>query len=951
MFAAVGDLLSANPEHIAMAVNLMSGLCSAGAAALTAWSTMMLADLAMHGRSEEEDADNATAIHGAGLVAGLSTAFITSVYFSGVEGEVYAMSTFFTALTIWSMVKFYFLPDGPKADRYAIFALFSVALSVGVHLLSLLTLPALALLFYYKKFKKRTILGGIAASVLSLAIIGFIQKAVIVGIPTLWSHLDLMMVNSFGAPFLSGIIPTVLIVGAILAGGLWYAHKSRNQWLQYLFVAVSLICIGFSTFGVVVIRANANPPVNMNNPEDPMRLIPYLNREQYGERALLRGPDFTVDRVKRYNQEERYGQVDDRYEIVDYKLSPEYSASDMKLFPRMQDGTQGRPELYRRWIDKERGSPTLGDNISFFFKYQVGWMYRRYFMWNFVGRQNGTQGFFAWNKKDGNWLSGVGPIDSWRLYNQSNLPSTIAENKQRNTYFFIPLLIGLLGLIWHYSKNRKDFLALLALFIITGIGIIVYSNSPPNEPRERDYAVVGSFMTFCMWIGMGVVLLYELLKNRLAASASSYLSIGIGLLVPIILLTQNFDDHSRRHHTGARDYANNFLQSCDENAIIFTYGDNDTYPLWYAQEVENIRRDVRVVNLSLINVDWYIDQLRRKVNESAPIKMSIPPEKLRGYKRNQVQIYSQDDQRPVDIRRALAIVAKDQDLGGGPGALKVESIFPSHNVFLPIDKQRALNSGMVNPSEAGQMVDRINFNIPGNFVLKGDLAVLDIIANNFYDRPIYFSVTTQEAKLLGAKDNMQLEGLSLRLVPFNNPSDPNFLIYGSGRVAADKIHDRMKNKFKWGNFDKYDMYVDHSYGPSVGALRMMAWRTMNTLLSEQKAQKAEEVIDIFFTNFPHKNFPYDARVIPFIRGYLTLGKDEKAKEHLRILANEADEFMLFFDSLSATDLASWERDQRFWISAANQVLELTKLIDDQAFKQEMEDKLGAYRYTRQQLQN
>ena len=490
MFTVVAEMISDDPAMIAFSVNLMSSVCSALTAMLVCWVTVILGKLAFVGRDSEADNAESIAILGAGAVAGLSTAFATSIWFSAVEGEVYAMSTFFTSLTLWSMMKWYALPDEPQTDRWLIFSVFAAGLSTGVHLLSILTFPALAMFYYFKKYKKHSLLGMAAAAGIGVLAIAFIQFFIILGIPKLWAALELMMVNSFGMPFQSGVYPLIVIVGGILVFGMYYAHKNRNSLLQNIVICAFLVTASFSTIGIVVIRANANTPINMNNPSDPMRLIPYLNREQYGERPLLKGPSYDT-RVINTESEDRYGQVGDRYEIVDKKNSYIFDPKGEMLFPRMSHADPARRQLYELWMG-HKGPPTQADNLSFFFNYQIKWMYWRYFMWNFAGRQNAEQGYYPWDPKSGHWMSGIKPLDSARLYNQSELPDTIKDDKARNKYYLLPFIFGLIGLFFHFRRRPNDAFGLLALFIITGIGIIVYSNQPPNEPRERDYVLVGS---------------------------------------------------------------------------------------------------------------------------------------------------------------------------------------------------------------------------------------------------------------------------------------------------------------------------------------------------------------------------------------------------------------------------------------------------------------------------
>jgi len=910
MFTYVAEIFSSDPADIAFSVNLMSGMVSAFAAMFVCWSTITLGKLALLGREEEPNAADSYALAGAGLVAGLASAFCISIWFSAVEGEVYAMSTMFTAMTLWAVVKWYGLPDKPDSDRWLVFAVFAAGLSAGVHLLSLLTFPALALFYYFKKYKNTNLLGMAIAAVIGLVFIVFIQSFIISGIPTLWALMERVAVNSFGLPFHSGLLLVLLIIGGLIYAGLRYAHKNQNGLAQKLIVAMSLVVIGFSIFGVIVIRADANTPINMNNPDDAMRLLPYLNREQYGERELLRGPNFTAS-PSRVEEEDRYGRVGDGYEIVDKKISYVYADKDKVLFPRMSDGSQGRPNLYRQWVDKKTGEPTFADNMKFMFAYQFGWMYFRYFMWNFAGKQNAEQGYYSWNKKSGNWMSGIKPLDEARLYNMDELPSSMAKHQGTNKYYLLPLLFGLLGMFFHAKQRGKDFMGLLALFIITGLGIIVYSNQPPNEPRERDYVLVGSFFTFAMWIGMAVLALYQM-----------YQAFLMGF--------QNFDDMSRRHHTGARDYANNFLQSCDKNAIIFTYGDNDTYPLWYAQEVENIRRDVRVVNLSLIAVDWYINQLNRKVNDSPPIKISLTPDKIRGYKRNQIYVDPYKNGPRMNIQDAIKFVGEDHPVPVSSGR-NLESYMPTGKFSIPVNRNLVRQNGIVKDME--NVVDAISFDVNKSYMLKGDLAVMDIIANNAWERPIYFAVTVRQESLLGLDEYLQMEGLGLKLIPVKAGKDPLVPgVLGKGRVDADKVYDNVMNKFMWGNFDKYELFVDKSYAPSVQSHRYMMLRAIQEFIRRGNNAKAIELCDKYFEAFPNMNFAYDYNSYYFIQSYMTAGAPEKAKEHALILAQESAEHLNFYQSLDPNDLAAgFASDQRLATNAKSSLETMAQQLGDQAF--------------------
>lgn len=953
LFTWVATLVSDNPEDIAFSVNLMSGICTALAAALVAWTTMMMGRMVLAGREGELEEGQQLTLSGAGLAAGLATAFSTSIWFSAVEGEVYAMSTFFTTLTLWSTVKWYTLPDTSQTDRWLLFTVYAGGLSIGVHLLSLLTFPALALFYYFKRYKNHNLTGMAVAAGVGVLFIVAIQKLIIVGIPTLWGWMELITVNSLGLPVHSGLIPTLLIVAGVIYGALAYAKRNNSPLIQNLAVGAALSVISFSVIGVVVIRANVSPPVNMNAPSDAMRLIPYLNREQYGERALFRGPSFAAEAVDT-KIEDRYGLVGDKYEYTDYKISLEYKPKDKMLLPRMGDNTQNRPSLYKQWmgLDPDKplpaGRPNQLDNVRFLFQYQLGWMYWRYFMWNFSGRQNGDQGYAPWDKSSGHWITGIKWFDAMRLGNQNELPEIALKNKARNIYYGLPFLFGLIGLFFHFRRRREDAMGLLAMFVITGIGIIIYSNQPPNEPRERDYVLVGSFFTFCIWIGMGVIAIAETLRNgvKLSGPVSAFIASVLVLIAPYLMLTQNFDDHTRRYHKGARDFASDFLESCAPNAIIFTYGDNDTYPLWYAQEVEGIRTDVRVVNLSLIAVDWYIDLLRRKVNDSPPIKMTVPKDAYRGKKRNQIFYYNPngaETDRPMALQDALRFIGDDHPLSAGRGRT-LESYLPSKQIYIPVDKQRAIKAGAVSPRDTANIVDMIPVRIDGEQLIKDDLAVLDIIGSNIWERPIYFAVTCRPDKLFGMDDYFQLEGLGIRFVPLRNPSDPQYGLVGSGQVDPDKVSKNIMEKFRWGGFDKKEMYFDKSHTPTVQSIQLAMRRAAFEFVRRKENDKAIALIDKYFEVFPNYNFPYDYRTMYMLAVYFQVDAFDKAKPIIEVLAKNLTDQLRYYDSLDQETLtASYESDYRLAYQTMEQLIREAARAKDDAFKTELEGMFEPYK--------
>ena len=959
LFAGLGDLLSSDPSMIAFFVNAMSGIFSAFASAFVAWVTIRLGTLALVGK-ESDDAlggGQNVAVALGGLVAGLATTFSTSIWFNAVEGEVYAMSTFFTAMTVWSMVKWYTLPDTPQYDRWLIFTIFASGLSIGVHLLSILTWPALAVLYYAKTRQQAFSWGRLLLALIGgVAVIVVIQTFVIIGIPSLWHffEVDLGLVNA-GLPVHSGLLITYLVIGAVLFFGLRYAHRNQSARVQQIFIGLATLVIAYSVIGVVVIRANAHPPVNMNSPDNVTSLLPYLNREQYGERALLRGPQFDAS-PSGQQLEDRMGLVGNRYEATNYKIDLEYANRDKVLFPRMSDAGQGRPNIYKQWLGLNpqeplpRGRPNFGDNLSFFVNYQLGWMYWRYFMWNFSGRQNGQQGFYAWDESAGNWITGIDFLDEGRLGELDALPEADRDDPARNTYYLLPFLFGLLGLFWHAGRRKEEFLALLVLFVITGIGIIVYSNQPPNEPRERDYVLVGSFFTFAMWIGLAVPAIYELIKKYAGAKGMGP-AVGAGALVlaaPLLMGFQNWDDHSRATHAGARDYASNFLNSVDPNAIIFTYGDNDTYPLWYAQEVEGIRTDVRVVNLSLIAVDWYIELLRYKMNDSESIDLELTTDQIRGRKRNAIYYYNQNNQtgdcsrdRPISLDRFMeTMIAADRPQQTSQGT--IETTYQTCNVGIEIDQSRLGQAPWLRPG-GGEPVDRIPLSINNQRLTKDEIAILDLINSNLYTRPIYFAVTCQPSKLMGLQDYMQLEGLGLKIVAERQRSDPSFGIIGSGQVNADKTYDLVTETWNYGNFDEVDTHISSSFAPAVQSMQLVTLRTMQELLNQGQTERALALGDRYFEAFPNFNFPFYYQTLLMLEPYFQARQPQRAAAVIEQLAQNAAERLTYYDSIDPQIVqSSYAREQQMGLAIAQQLLTQLNTPSNQELYSRVRAILGPY---------
>lgn len=945
MFTFVAEVFTdteKHPENIAFAVNAMSGICTAFAVLFTFWSTTILGRLALVGRNDEGlTTGQSIAVLGAGVVAGLASTFATSVWFSAVEGEVYAMSTAFTALVMWAGFKWYSLPDNSENDRWLVFAAYMAGLSIGVHLLSLLTFPLLGILYVLKKKEDASFTKIMIGAAAGVGVLVLVQGIIILKLPGIGAWFDKFFVNGLGLPPYSGFIFFILLLAGGLAFGVRYAHQKVRPNLQKAVIAVAMVLVGFSTYGMIVVRANANTPINMNNPSDVYSLVSYLNREQYGDRPLLYGPHFDASPIGQ-DITDKYGYVEDKdgngsYEIVDRKLEYTYRPQDQMLFPRI--GHYDRKDQHRAWMNGVQGAPTMADNLSFFFRYQINWMYTRYFMWNFVGRQNGDQGFYPQDVSRGNWYSGIKAIDEARLHNEDKLPRYMAENQARNTYYFLPLIFGLFGIFFHFRHRKNEALAVLAMFLMTGLAIIIYSNQPPNEPRERDYVQAGSIMSFCIWIGMGVIAIYKLLADRgVPAVAAAVVGTCLALSAPVIMGTQNWDDNNRSHHTGARDYAINFLETCEPNAIIFTHGDNDTYPLWYAQEVENIRTDVRVVNLSLLAVDWYINQLRRQVNDSPKIEMTIPKSAYRGYPRNFLR-YNNVYNGFTDIRKIVEYIGKDQN--GGRGGQT--AFIPTHNVSIPVDRAKVIKNGTVMPTDSTNILSAINFTIPSKSkdpqrdgLQKDEIAILDIIASNNWDRPIYFSVTCRPEKLLGLGDYMQLEGMGFRLIPVKSQSDGRFGMLGNGRVSVDAMYNNIMTKFKWGNFDKKQLFVDKSYNPSVYSMRGAMIRLSTVLLQQGDKKRAMDIAEKCLEVYPNMNFPYDGQTISLIRVF-EQGEDlERGKKYVITLAEELADRMDFYKSLKkAKALETFASDKNSIQGAIPQLMQIVEAAGSEDLKKQV----------------
>ena len=876
-------------SEVAVAINILSALCSSFTILFLFW-TITAFSRKMFFEDNNYEKGKIYAVLGSGIVGALAYTFSDSFWFSAVEGEVYAMSSFFTAITFWCIMKWEQESGQPKSSRWLILIAYLIGLSVGVHLLSLLTIPAMGMIYYFKKYKHTTS-GSIKAFIISMIILGIVQGVIIPGAVSLISTFELFFVNNIGLPFNSGTIIYFLSVIGVIAFGLSYTKKHNKAVWNTAILGVMMLLIGYSSFAILVIRSNANPPIDENNPEDAVGLLSYLKREQYGSWPIVYGQHFNAELDKRkpylngnpvYAKDEKKG----KYVIIDKRKNtlPNYSKKDKMFFPRIWSNTQARHAGgYVNWagLKNKDVKPTFSQNLTYFFKYQIGWSYLRYFMWNFAGRQNDFMNMDG-NSLKGNWESGIGFIDNLRLGTPSaevDVPDYLGKNKGKNHYYFLPLFLGLIGMLFHFKQNNQDALAVLLFFLFTGVLIIIYLNVVPFQPRERDYAYVGSFYAFSIWIGMGVLAIYDFLSKRMSSKSSAGLATVIALIVPTLMAAENWDDHDRSGRFTALEVAKNYLNSCDKNAILFTNGDNDTFPLWYAQEVEGIRTDIKVVNLSLFNTPWYIDQMKRASYEAAPIPSSLEHDDYRAGTRDYTPI-NERFKDYVEVKDVVNFINSKSAKAKINTSAGLRSYCPTKKLKLKVNKE---NVKEFIPSEYHEkIVDEIKFTLKGNGLYKNKLMVLDILANFNWERPVYFAITVGRDNFMGLEKYFQLEGLAYRLVPYIAKSPDG----QTGVVHTEKMYERLVKDFEWGGFNNPNLYFDETNTRMVMNFRNNYSRLAEALFQKGETARAIETLDKCMAEFPRDVVNLSYFALPIIDIYYKLGEDEKAKKVLAIMIDD-----------------------------------------------------------------
>ncbi len=953
MIGAFFAMFALENSQVALMINMMSVLSSAFTVLFMFWSISMLLKKLVSKQNSELDKTQQIMILGSAFVGSLAFTFSDSFWYNAVEAEVYAMATFLIALLFWLGLKWEASFDSPYSNRWLLLISLVVGFSFGVHIMALLTIPAITLIYFFKKYQKITPLNFIIFNGTGILILVFVFKILIPFILEFFGRTEIFVVNNLGLPFNSGtIIAFLLIVGGFVFG-IRYTHKKDLAHANTIILSVLFIIVGFSSWLMLPIRANANPPINENRPSDAVEMLAYYNRDQYGSNSILYGKMYTeqfagldpdnpyYDGQPNYDRDYATG----KYVIVNHyeKTLQNMDDAHKGFLPRMWShdnatnymaytgapqfridpslsSEEGYEELvqivaefrtaynsgrldeedyikflnsYGNFLIVER--PTFGQNLSFMMSFQFNYMYFRYLMWNFSGRQNDEQG--RGDRLDGNWITGINFIDNILLFDQENLPADVAHHKSRNVYFMIPFILALLGIFYQSSKDKRNFYVLGILFLFTGIALKVYLNERPFEPRERDYAVVGSFYIFAMWIAFGVYALYDYIRKFASPKVVGYAVLGCTLLgAPVLMGVQNWDDHNRAGKYTALASAKAYLDSCDANAILFTIGDNDTFPLWYAQEIENYRTDVRIVNTQLLMTDWYIDQMKSQAYQSKPLPISLEKKHYNADKLDYVFYDQRTDARwnIVDFMNFL----KD----GGPNTKVTlnngEQIpfFPTNKVRLNVDKNAVIKNKVISEKFYDSIVPYIDIDIKAGSLYKNRIVMLDMITENDWERPICFtggSFTDED--YIWLKDYLQLDGLVYKFVPIKNAIEKDGSPLDMGQIDSDKMYKIVKG-FDWGNSEGYIFHYPETRKNSIPYRTNLA-RLTEILIEEGKTKEAKEIIDIVLEKMPIDKFGYYTLLEPYIGFYYEVNEPKKGKELYQKLSAVYNDYLSSYGKL------------------------------------------------------
>lgn len=967
---------ASGPDKVALMINAMSAIFSALTILFLFWSVTHLARKVVVKNKENMTLGQAITVLGAGFVGALAYAFSDTFWFSAVEGEVYAFSSLFTAVVFWAILKWEEADGQPHSERWIIFIAYLMGLSIGVHLLNLLCIPAIVLVYYFKKTPVVNTKGSLIALLVSFILVAVVLYGIVPGFVNMAGWFDLFFVNILGFSYNTGAIIYVFFIIGLIAWGLYETFKGKSELRMKIAFCVNIIAvgipffgssplvwviisgviiglvfkwkklnpkimntvllslmvmlIGYSSYGVTVIRSNALPPMDQNSPNNMFTLERYLNREQYGETPLIYGETFASDirweaegrncvpvydkKGKLWNEKAKNSPDEkDKYIVTGYKEVPSMLEECNMFFPRMHSKRPEHLEQYKMWSDfkgkpvvidrcgqKETIMiPTMAENLKFFFSYQVNFMYWRYFMWNFSGRQNDIQGGGEIN--NGNWITGINAIDKHLVGDQSNLPSEMENNKGHNKLYMLPLLLGIIGLFFQAmagDKGIQGFWVTFFLFFMTGLAILLYLNQTPLQPRERDYAYAGSFYAFCIWIGLGVPALVKLLKKLIPETPASIVVSLLCLGVPALMASENWDDHDRSGRYTARDFAFNYLMSCDENAVLFTNGDNDTFPLWYAQEVEGYRTDVRVCNLSYLQTDWYVDQMRRPYYKSDALPINWTKAMYSNGKRDVGRIIKLTEDS-ISLQMALDwIKTDDPRYKRVPGYDEAVDFIPSEKIYMDIDPQKLVDNKYISEKYKDKVLPQLKIDLKGKSYLgKQELMILEMMNENKWQRPIYYAVTVEESQFMGLKNSFLQEGLAYKVAPLKSAS-------GEPTINTEKMYDLMVNKYRWGNLSDPSVYLDENNLRMCRTHRHMMTALAKALYEEKDYVKAEKALDRNLEVLPVESVPANYSNMEMAELYYKLGKNEKGFDLLNKCADNAIEYLEWLYTLKPDEYHS-----------------------------------------------
>ena len=915
MMARMFSLLAfGDVTRVAFWINTMSAVAGGLTVMFLFWTIGILARKLVAGASELTR-EKALAIFASGTIGALTLTFSDSFWFTAVEAEVYVTSLFLTAFVFWVILKWEASAHEKDANKWLVLIAYIIGLSIGVHMLNLLAIPAIVFVYYFKNYQA-TPRGILLTGLVSLLLLGFIMEILIPGLLNLDWQFERFFVNSLGLPFHSGTIAFFVVLISGIVYGLYHTQKHKKILANTVLLCFTFIVIGYSSFFMLVIRSNAQVPINENAPKDALAMKAYLGREQYGAWPLLHGNYYNAPTIDFEDGNPVWGKNREtgKYEVINPRIGnePVYDPEFTTIFPRMwSNRQQSHISGYENWgnvqgrpvrVSRRDGTtetinkPTFSENLRFFISYQALHMYWRYFMWNFSGRQNDIQGHGS--PVEGNWITGIRFIDEMRLGPQ-DYPTSLNTNKAMNRYYMLPFLLGLVGFLYQLKRRPNDTLVVGLLFLMTGLAIIVYLNQTPFQPRERDYSYIGSFFAFSIWVGLGVLSVIEFLsqKARLKPLLSVILAFALTLgLVPVNMARENWDDHDRSTRYTTRDVAVNYLESCAPNAIIFTMGDNDTFPLWYAQEVEGIRTDIKVVNLSLLNADWYANNMvGRKTYEADPIPLTLRPDQYRDGTRDFVFIVENPNITGYqDLRSIIDFVADDNPRTRIRTTRGMEDYVPTRMFSLPVDPARVVANGTVAPDDAHLIVPAVEWTFPDFGLQKNNLLLLDMLQANNWERPVYFSITTGSEAYIGLEEYFQLEGMAYRLVPIRTENFDG----QTGRINTGILYDNMMNKFRWGNMSDPRTYMNEDNRRLAINFRNIFQRLANALILEDKIDSAVTVLDRSQEVMPEYSVPLNYFSLFIAESYYDAGEMDKGRAILERMTDLYEEDLAYYFSFT-----------------------------------------------------